>query len=278
MSKKINIVVRLQHWMDSVPGQTFLNYAYSWGASIVILGALFKLTHLPGGNFMLFIGMGTEVVVFFLAAFDRPFDKDEVGKELPPDYETDEEIADRMGISDDDETNETDSEGKTFRAEGQVAGGGVVIGGGTGGGGTASDEVCIEGTNSVITASGHLLIEGQFYFALHDYYPVMSAYAAPELLAEYVATYTEGDLKNWRIPTEDEARFMKEIFATTSIADKTSPTYWLNIALANIQADLLDTSMRYLCEDGTKTFRFYPNTNITKAGSKTKYRLRLVHD
>lgn len=147
-----------------------------------------------------------------------------------------------------------------------------------GGGGTASDEVCIEGTNSVITASGHLLIEGQFYFALHDYYPVMSAYAAPELLAEYVATYTEGDLKNWRIPTEDEARFMKEIFATTSIADKTSPTYWLNIALANIQADLLDTSMRYLCEDGTKTFRFYPNTNITKAGSKTKYRLRLVHD
>ena len=146
-----------------------------------------------------------------------------------------------------------------------------------GGGGTASDEVCIEGTNSVITASGHLLIEGQFYFALHDYYPVMSAYAAPELLAEYVATYTEGDLKNWRIPTEDEARFMKEIFATTSIADKTSPTYWLNIALANIQADLLDTSMRYLCEDGTKTFRFYPNTNITKAGSKTKYRLRLVH-
>ena len=58
---KINIVVRLQHWMDSVPGQTFLNYAYSWGASIVILGALFKLTHLPGGNFMLFMGMGTEV-------------------------------------------------------------------------------------------------------------------------------------------------------------------------------------------------------------------------
>ena len=42
----INIVTRLQRWMDSIPGQTFLNYAYSWGASIVILGALFKLTHL----------------------------------------------------------------------------------------------------------------------------------------------------------------------------------------------------------------------------------------
>ena len=84
---KLNIVVRLQHWMDSVPGQTFLNYAYSWGAAIVILGALFKLTHLPGGNFMLFIGMGTEAVVFFLAAFDRPFDKQEIDKELAHDFE-----------------------------------------------------------------------------------------------------------------------------------------------------------------------------------------------
>ena len=92
MSGKLNIVTRLQHWMDSVPGQTFLNYAYSWGAAVVILGALFKLTHLKGGNLMLFIGMGTEAVVFFLAAFDRPFDKKEIGKELPKDFETDEEI------------------------------------------------------------------------------------------------------------------------------------------------------------------------------------------
>ena len=48
---KLNVVYRLQKWMDSVPGQTFLNYAYSWGASIVILGTLFKLTHLAGADF-----------------------------------------------------------------------------------------------------------------------------------------------------------------------------------------------------------------------------------
>lgn len=107
---KINFVVRLQHWMDSVPGQTFLNYAYSWGAAIVILGALFKLTHLPGGNLMLFLGMGTEVVVFFLSAFDRPFDKNEVGRELAQDYETDDEIAERLGLSDDDETENDDDQ------------------------------------------------------------------------------------------------------------------------------------------------------------------------
>lgn len=67
-----NIIVRIQNWIESVAGQTFLNYAYSWGAAIVILGALFKLTHIPGANAMLFIGMGTEVLVFFISGFDRP--------------------------------------------------------------------------------------------------------------------------------------------------------------------------------------------------------------
>ena len=79
---KYNIIYRLQKWMDSVPGQTFLNYAYSWGASIVILGTLFKLTHLDGADLLLFLGMGTEVFVFFISAFDRPFDKTTDGMEL----------------------------------------------------------------------------------------------------------------------------------------------------------------------------------------------------
>jgi hypothetical protein len=78
--------------MDSVPGQTFLNYAYSWGASIVILGTLFKLTHLPGANFFLFLGMGTEVFVFFISAFDRPFDKTTDGMELDTHMKTGEDI------------------------------------------------------------------------------------------------------------------------------------------------------------------------------------------
>ena len=88
---KYNFVYRLQKWMDSVPGQTFLNYAYSWGASIVILGTLFKLTHLPGANFFLFLGMGTEVFVFFISAFDRPFDKTADGMELDTHMKTEEE-------------------------------------------------------------------------------------------------------------------------------------------------------------------------------------------
>jgi len=105
---KFNIVYRLQKWMDSVPGQTFLNYAYSWGASIVILGTLFKLTHLPGANLMLYIGMGTEVFVFFISAFDRPFDKTAIGMDLPT--RLSEEDLEVEGKTDDEESIQTDTE------------------------------------------------------------------------------------------------------------------------------------------------------------------------
>lgn len=53
-------------------GQRLFNFAYSVGAAIVIWGALFKILHLPGGNTLLCIGMGTEVLMFILTAFDRP--------------------------------------------------------------------------------------------------------------------------------------------------------------------------------------------------------------
>lgn len=71
MAKRLNVIERIQKWMDTMAGQTFMNYAYSWGAAIVILGTLFKLTHIQGANIMLLIGMGTEVFVFIIAGFER---------------------------------------------------------------------------------------------------------------------------------------------------------------------------------------------------------------
>ncbi len=59
-------------FISSDNGQRFFNFAYSIGAAIVIWGALFKILHLPGGNALLSIGMGTEVLMFILTAFDRP--------------------------------------------------------------------------------------------------------------------------------------------------------------------------------------------------------------
>ncbi len=118
---KFSLIARLQHWMDSVPGQTFMNYAYSWGAAVVILGTLFKLTHIPGANLMLFIGMGTEVFVFFISGFDRPFNASQ-----------DTELADEFVDLEDLEAMKAAAHA-VAEAGGAVAGG-TIVAGGTGGG------------------------------------------------------------------------------------------------------------------------------------------------
>jgi gliding motility-associated protein GldL len=63
---------KVAEFLSSDKGQRFFNFAYSIGAAVVIWGALFKILHLPGGNFLLSLGMGTEVVMFILSAFDNP--------------------------------------------------------------------------------------------------------------------------------------------------------------------------------------------------------------
>lgn len=141
---KFNVVYRLQKWMDSVPGQTFLNYAYSWGASIVILGTLFKLTHLPGANFFLFLGMGTEVFVFFLSAFDRPFDKTADGMDLPThvDIEGEPVEVSKAGVR--VESAASPSQGgeriAAVSGGGVVGGGTIIIGGGSSAASKKTDE------------------------------------------------------------------------------------------------------------------------------------------
>lgn len=137
---KFNIVYHLQKWMDSVPGQTFLNYAYSWGASVVILGTLFKLTHLPGANIMLFAGMGTEVFVFFISAFDRPFDKTQEGRDLPT--HIDEEEIDR-------------EEAEAEAAYNAGVQGSVIIGGGA-----AGSAAGVAGSGAGVNGGGTIIIGG----------------------------------------------------------------------------------------------------------------------
>ena len=141
---KFSLIARLQHWMDSVPGQTFMNYAYSWGAAVVILGTLFKLTHIPGANAMLFIGMGTEVFVFFISGFDRPFDA-----------KVDTELADDFVSLDELEAAKAAAEAAAAVATANVQGGGapVIIGGGIPAGGTIPAGASVDAAD--IPAAAH---------------------------------------------------------------------------------------------------------------------------
>ena len=61
---KIDQIVRSKGYKN------FMAKLYGWGASIVIIGALFKILHLPGANIMLILGMGIEAVIFFFSAFE----------------------------------------------------------------------------------------------------------------------------------------------------------------------------------------------------------------
>ena len=51
--------------------KTIMPYLYGWGASLVILGALFKINHYPLASEMLLVGMSIEALIFFMSAFEK---------------------------------------------------------------------------------------------------------------------------------------------------------------------------------------------------------------
>ena len=210
---KFNIVYHLQKWMDSVPGQTFLNYAYSWGASVVILGTLFKLTHLPGANIMLFAGMGTEVFVFFISAFDRPFDKTQEGRDLPT--HIDEEEIDRE-----------EAEGEAAYNAGVQ--GSVIIDGGAAGTGAR-----VAGSGAGVSGGGTIIIGGGAASA------VASATApASEGAAQTVAGGTQTVAGGTQTVVSPEAA------QTAAAAAELAANHEVAMQLADAQANYLDELKR----------------------------------
>ena len=210
---KFNIVYHLQKGMDSVPGQTFLNYAYSWGASVVILGTLFKLTHLPGANIMLFTGMGTEVFVFFISAFDRPFDKTQEGRDLPT--HIDEEEIDR-------------EEAEAEAAYNAGVQGSVIIGGGAAGSGAG-----VAGSGAGVSGGGTIIIGGGAASA------AASATApASEVAAQTVAGGTQTVAGGTQTVVSPEAA------QTAAAAAELAANHEVAMQLADAQANYLDELKR----------------------------------
>ena len=203
---KFNIVYHLQKWMDSVPGQTFLNYAYSWGASVVILGTLFKLTHLPGANIMLFAGMGTEVFVFFISAFDRPFDKTQEGRDLPT--HIDEEEIDR-------------EEAEAEAAYNAGVQGSVIIGGGAAGSGAG-----VAGSGAGVSGGGTIIIGG----------------GAASAAASATAPASEGAAQT--IAGGTQTVVSPEAAQTAAAAAELADNHEVAMQLADAQANYLDELKR----------------------------------
>ncbi|MCF0219563.1 MAG: gliding motility protein GldL [Muribaculaceae bacterium] len=143
---------KIEQFLQWEGGQRLFNFAYSMGAAIVILGALFKILHMTGGNTLLMIGMGTEVIMFILTAFDRP----------PKEYHW-EEVYPQLADKSDDNVEKVLAEGEAEEAEGAaisgVSGGGTIIIGG-GGSGVAAPGAGIGG-GTVVLGGGAPVAQAQ---------------------------------------------------------------------------------------------------------------------
>ena len=123
----------IERFLHGEKGQRFFNIAYSIGAAVVIWGALFKILHLPGGSTLLCIGMGTEIAMFLLTAFDRP----------PKDYHWEDVFP------------VLDTHAPEDRPDLNGHGGVVGISGGSVGGGSVSGDGAVSGVaGGVIVAGG----------------------------------------------------------------------------------------------------------------------------
>ena len=81
---------KFQKFLMSKKYKTFMAYLYGWGASVVMIGAYFKLTHIQGADLMLAIGLGVEAIIFFMSAFEpvhMDYEWDNVFVELEEDWD-----------------------------------------------------------------------------------------------------------------------------------------------------------------------------------------------
>lgn len=71
-TEKQGFGARFMHWYGSYQGKNVVNIVYSAGASVVIVGALFKILHWPGASQVLMIGMFTEAFLFLIGTLEHP--------------------------------------------------------------------------------------------------------------------------------------------------------------------------------------------------------------
>ena len=137
------------------------NYLYSIGASIVILGALFKLLHVTGADIMLILGMGTEAVIFFISAFDEPAREPNWENVYPGIYNKTLTVEEKMAIADRRAKQEAALE-RVAESAGAVGGGATIVGGNIPAGGTiviGSGVTATEG-GATFAASGTPVVGG----------------------------------------------------------------------------------------------------------------------
>jgi len=130
--------------VESKGYKNFMKYVYGWGASVVLIGALFKILHLPGSSIMLGVGLTVEALIFFFSGFEPLHEELDWTLVYP-------ELA---GLS--DEFDDDESQVRKFDRANEIpqGAGSVIIGGGIVGGAVAAGVAGVEGHSKGMATGG----------------------------------------------------------------------------------------------------------------------------
>jgi methyl-accepting chemotaxis protein len=139
-------MLSLTELVESKGYKNFMKYVYGWGASVVLVGALFKILHLPGASMMLTVGLLVEALIFFFSGFEPLHEELDWTLVYP-------ELAGLSDEFDDDEAQVRSFERAHEAPQiiGVPVGGGVVVGGVQGAAGQVATG---SGTGNVTNSGG----------------------------------------------------------------------------------------------------------------------------
>ncbi len=226
---------KFYRWWNSYSGRRIVSAAYSLGAAIVIMGAMFKILHLPAGNIMLGVGMTVESFIFALGIFDRPFreyDWSKIFNFKPEDGKLLDANTITSAVSGGVKTAFAPPEGGEVYEGGTGAGHGFG-GGGYGGGGT----VIIGGGGGVATSGegfdGEITISGGA--------PSGGLLFGDSLSEEDVQKLSEG-IKNLTLTAEHLQTLANVALAANGFAEKIESASEMAESFADTQQKLNDTA------------------------------------
>ncbi len=141
-------MINVTELVESKGYKNFMKYVYGWGASVVLVGAMFKIQHYPGASAMLVVGLTVEALIFFFSAFEPLHEELDWTLVYP-------ELA---GLTDDFDEDDAqvrrfDRAHETPQVVGAAVAGGVIAGAGIAAGAAVSSGVS-QGGGTVIVSGG----------------------------------------------------------------------------------------------------------------------------
>lgn len=148
---------------------------------------------------------------------------------------------------------------------------------GTGDSDTPAPGSIAAGKHAVITADGHILIDGRLYLSVKEYRDIPADGSTAKAKA---SAYVEDNLSGWRIPTSADVELLLSLYRSESYYYGTGELPALNSVLRSVGIEPLYTFEFYLCEEGRSYFTLDLNAekSVDAVQTKKKYRLRLVRN